>query len=341
MKTKLNMAVIGLGKQAKSSYIPYVNLFEYANLVAICDHNKETLKHTVVDSNISKYTSYQELLDNEQLDFLVITTPHDTHFDIVKKSAERGVHIFKEKPVCKNFKQACELVELLNTYPVHVKIGMQRRFFESYLSLCNLISSMQQPFFVEAKSTLCIPDPHAGWRGSSQIAGGGCILDMGYHLIDLIIWYFGLPDKVYANYSSRANPNETYDAEDTACISFAYEKGLHGNLILSRCYPPKMEKIVVIGSQETIEAYKDKIKVYNNETQQVAETSFSDSLFNLRQIDAFCETVLNSTSILNEVEQHLHHLAFIEACYQSQNQYAVINPWDVLEIQSHNKPAFF
>jgi predicted dehydrogenase len=69
---------------------------------------------------------------------------------------------------------------------------------------------------------------------------------MGYHLIDMILWYFGLPDRVLADLSVEARPDRTYDAEDTALIHFGYESGLYGSLLLSRFIGPKTEQIRLV-----------------------------------------------------------------------------------------------
>jgi predicted dehydrogenase len=50
----------------------------------------------------------------------------------------------------------------------------------------------------------------------SRQRAGGCIIGMGYHLIDMIFWYFGQPDRILTDISASARPNRDYDAEDTA-----------------------------------------------------------------------------------------------------------------------------
>ena len=67
---------------------------------------------------------------------------------------------------------------------------------------------MLSPFFVDVKYTLFVDNLHEGWRGQRDSAGGGCIIDMGYHMIDMVIWYFGLPDNLHAEFSSKAKPEE-------------------------------------------------------------------------------------------------------------------------------------
>ncbi|WP_414731860.1 Gfo/Idh/MocA family oxidoreductase [Agrobacterium pusense] len=86
-----------------------------------------------------------------------------------------------------------------------------------------------------------------GWRAKRDIAGGGALIDMGYHLIDLVIWFLGMPEIVMARTSGSAKPDQKYDVEDTAHLLLAYEpttrrpNPLSANCPISRSYGEKGE----------------------------------------------------------------------------------------------------
>jgi predicted dehydrogenase len=67
---------------------------------------------------------------------------------------------------------------------------------ERHTAFRQMADQIGTPFFVDAQYILAVDDPAAGWRGRSDLAGGGCLVDMGYHVIDLLLWYFGLPDRI-------------------------------------------------------------------------------------------------------------------------------------------------
>ncbi|MGH8933230.1 MAG: Gfo/Idh/MocA family protein [Egibacteraceae bacterium] len=93
-------------------------------------------------------------------------------------------------------------------------VTLQRRFNPIYTTFCQLYDQIGRPFVLDAEYTVYTDDPASGWRGDVSLAGGGCIIDMGYHMIDMLLWYFGLPDRVLAGFSAAARPDLDYDAED-------------------------------------------------------------------------------------------------------------------------------
>ena len=139
-------------------------------------------------------------------------------------------------------------------------VTLQRRFNPIYTSFLQLADRIGTPFVVDAAYTLHTPDPSDGWRGEVATAGGGCVIDMGYHLVDMLIWYFGLPDRVYADLSTTARPDRRYDAEDTAVIQFGYDSGLYGSLLLSRFIGPKTERIRVVGSRGIVDLERGRLR---------------------------------------------------------------------------------
>lgn len=284
-------------------------------------------------TKVNAYEDYRELLSKEDLDFVVVATPHDTHKPITKEAIERGIHILKEKPFARSLEEALYLKDLAEKYNVTLMIAAQRRFNPIYTTFLQLKDQIGEPFFIEAKYTLFVEKPYEGWRGNKKRAGGGCIIDMGYHMIDVLIWYFGLPDKVHAEFSTRAYPEIEYDAEDTANILFKYEGGLYGNLILSRYYPPKMEYLKVIGSRGIIEVERGEVKRRRNNGEVIEtlrrEIAWPTAAVN--QIDYFCRVIAGERENFSSPDCHLQHMSFIEACYLSKQKGCYISPREILD----------
>jgi predicted dehydrogenase len=330
---KLRAAIIGLGHQAAEDHIPGIYDSQFASLKAICDTNPKKLQEWEKKLRVKGYKDFHELLDKEDIDFIVIATPHDTHMDIIKKASTKGIHVLKEKPFARSLKEALFINKICRESGIKVMVTLQRRFNPIYTSFFQLKDLIGEPFFVDAKYTLFVDSPYKGWRGSREKAGGGCIIDMGYHMIDMIIWYFGLPKNVHAEFSCKAIPWKKYDAEDTAHILFAYENGLHGSLILSRYYPPKTEFIKIVGSRGIIEIERGKIRRLksNGEVSEVLIREHSWPAAAANQIDFFCKVINGEEKEICDPQYHLQHMAFIEACYLSKIKEKYINPRELLE----------
>lgn len=90
------------------------------------------------------------------------------------------------------------------------------------------------------------------------MAYGGALVDMGYHYIDLLVWYFGLPDSITCKISTGNRKNQQYNVEHTAFVDFSYNdtandnERILGSLIISRVYPEKDEYLVAYGPNGSV-----------------------------------------------------------------------------------------
>jgi len=224
------------------------------------------------------------------------------------------------------------LAAICDEADIQLMVTLQRRFNPIYTSFTQLADQIGTPFAVDARYTLHVDDPSEGWRGSTAIAGGGCVIDMGYHLVDLILWYFGLPDRITADISVCARPDRTYDAEDTALIHFAYDSGLYGSLLLSRFIGPKTEEIRLVGSRGIVHLERGRIRRLTNGgdviESLVREQGWPSAA--AAQIDYFRHVIEGRKPNLSGPQQNLAHMSFVAACYDSARTRTSVNPKELL-----------
>jgi len=330
---KLRAAIIGLGHQAAEDHIPGILESQFAELVAICDNDKEKLNKWKNELNVNTYTDYRDLLNSEKLDFIIAATPHNIYKGIIEEAAKKGIHILKEKPFAISLKEACYLKDVCDKHKIHLMTTLQRRFNPIYTTFFQLVDKIGEPYFIDARYTLFIDKPADGWRGDIMRAGGGCIIDMGYHMLDMLIWYFGLPDKVHAEFTKKSGHEEdTCNVENTAVVLFRYNNGLKGTLTLSRCYPPKTEVIRILGTRGIIEVRRGSIVRLrtNGEVAESLSREYSWPVAASNQIDHFCNILNKGKENVGSPKYHLQHASFIEACYKSKKEDRYINPKDLL-----------
>lgn len=331
---KFKVALIGVGKQSIDDHIPALKSSTKVELVAIQDVDQSVAKEWGNKLGVTAYTSLPNLLKHHKIDFAIVAVPHDQYLKIVKLLADSGIHILKEKPLALNFREAITMRDILRKSSVQLMVTLQRRFNPIFSSFLQLMKTIGQPFFIEAKYSMFIDNPDKGWRGNRDRAGGGCLIDMGYHMIDLIIWYFGLPDNLHAEFRTLAKPLKYYDAEDTASVLFRYsEKGLFGTLLVSRYIPPKTEYLRLIGTNGIIEVRRGELLRYKNNG-ELAERLIRDNAWPtaaVTQIDYFCDVIEGKEPNVGNADYHLQHMAFIEACYRSQKLYRFVNPFDIID----------
>lgn len=329
---KFRAGVVGLGRQALEDHIPGLLASDAAELVAVCDEDREIVREQQYQHRVQGYTDFREMFKAEALDLVVVCVPHHVGRDVVTTAAEHKVHVLKEKPFATTMQEARELAEICDRADVRLMVTLQRRFNPIYTSFVQLADQIGTPFVVDAQYTLHISDPSEGWRGRTAKAGGGCIIDMGYHLVDMILWYFGLPDRVLADLSASARPDRDYDAEDTALIHFGYDSGLYGSLLLSRFIGPKTEQIRLVGSKGIVHLERGRIRRLDNGGEVIESLSREQAWPSAAacQIEHFCRVIDGRRPNVSGPQENLSHMSFIAACYESARSHTYVSPKELL-----------
>lgn len=335
---KLKVGVIGLGHQSLEDHIPAIFASPDVELIAVADIEKEKLKAFSKESKgVHTYEHFEDLLNSEKLDFVIVAVPHYLHKDIVEKAIERKIHVLKEKPFAVSLAQAREIKRLAEQNDVKITLTLQRRFNPIYSTFFQFIDKIGTPFFIDSKYTFYTDSPHGGWRGKKEFAGGGCLIDMGYHIIDLLMWYFGLPDFVFAETSCAAKEGIEYDAEDTAHVLCRYSKqNIFGSILVSRVIPPKTEYFDVYGTRGIIHIERGKIE------RRAPSGKLQESLLREHnwpsaaqdQLEYFVKIMHGEKENITGPDFHFNHLAFIEAAYRSKLEGRHVSPKTLLHENS-------
>ncbi|AJC62065.1 Gfo/Idh/MocA family oxidoreductase [Streptomyces sp. 769] len=319
MNTTKRAAVIGLGGQAHKDHLPALTSCRLAELVAVCDVDPQRAAEQADRWQVPGFTDLTRLLAEVRPDFVIAAVPHHVGREIITACAKAGVHVMKEKPFATDPHEAGELAALCEKTGIELMVTVQRRFHPVYAAALQLLDQIGPPYLVEGRYTFHCPDPAAGWRGRAKLAGGGCLADMGYHLIDLLLWYLGLPDRVLADTSAAAVPGAEYDAEDTALVHLAYDCGLYGSLLVSRSAGPKTEHLAITGPHGTLLIERGAVRVMDP-AGQVVESLLREPAWPCSpavQIDRFCRVLDRSCSNPSGPAEHLPHAAFLAAAYAS------------------------
>ncbi|MEC4019203.1 Gfo/Idh/MocA family protein [Streptomyces sp. H27-D2] len=325
-------AVVGLGGQAQEDHLPGLADCQFAGLVAVCDTDPDRAAAQAAAYAVPGFTDLKVLLDEARPDFVIAAVPHHAGREVIQACAAAGVHVMKEKPFATDPGEAAELAALCASAGIELMVTVQRRFHPIYTAALQLLEQIGTPYLVEGRYTFHCPDPAAGWRGRAELAGGGCLMDMGYHLIDLLFWYLGLPDRVLADTSARAAPGVDYDAEDTALVHLAYDSGLYGSLLISRSAGPKTERLTVTGPRGAVVVERGAVRwldpagaLIESLTREPAWPAAAAA-----QIDCFCRVLDGQRPNPSGPSAHLAHAAFLAAAYASRATATTCDPKEFL-----------
>jgi len=237
---------------------------EEAVLDSVCDLSPDKVQKMANDFKIDGFDCIDELLRKKKPEAAIVALPHNCYLPAIEKLARAGVHILKEKPFATTLEEGKAIHAIAAETNIKLMITLQRRFHPIYQAFQQLRTKIGRVFHFDARYTLNIHDMENGWRAKKNEAGGGCLIDMGYHSLDLLVWYFGLPESVYAKLGKKNREHQTYDVEDTCSLNLDYGKRedgsqLFGNLFVSRVFPIKEEKLTVLGTKGAIEVQRASI----------------------------------------------------------------------------------
>ena len=222
-------------------YLPALTNHPGCEVVAVCGRNPERAKAFAESWNISKaYTDYQEMLDSETLDALVVATGNDTHYPITMAALQKGLHVLCEKPLALDVAQARAMADLAAAKGVKTLVPFTYRFMPTNRYIKELIDSgyIGRPYHLAMRYYAGYGrEPGYLWRFDKAKAGSGIIGDLGTHFLYLAMWYYGKITAVTCQTNSIVDRGELdldgnrYEQlEDTASMLLQFENGAQATI---------------------------------------------------------------------------------------------------------------
>jgi scyllo-inositol 2-dehydrogenase (NAD+) len=235
MSKKLGIGVIGLGRLGSSYAKYFTGRIAGATLVAVSDVNETAVASLAAELGISKrYSRYQDLITDEEVDGVVIVSPTSTHKEIVFEAAKHSKAIFCEKPLSISLPEARAMLRTIEETGVFFQMGFMRRFDRGYVAAKGRIEEGEIGTPVVFKSSSRDP-----YRPSLEYLdpahSGGLFIDCGIHDLDLARWYMGEIASVYSIGGTLAYPEmKSIGDIDNAITSLYFTSGALGTIDLSR-----------------------------------------------------------------------------------------------------------
>jgi predicted dehydrogenase len=170
--------------------------------------------------------SYEELLDHE-LDGLVIATPSALHAEQAIAALERGLPVFVQKPVGRTAQEVRAVVAAAARADVPLGVDLSYRYADAFVEAREQVrSGAIGDVFAADLVFHNAYGPDKPWFRDPALAGGGCVIDLGIHLVDLAVWTLGLlPREVRS--LLRGEPVETWATAELDHVRLACSWGLH------------------------------------------------------------------------------------------------------------------
>lgn len=193
----LKVGVIGVGSISEMHIKPYLNNQD-AELVALCDINEERLAEKGKLYGVSQlYNTHQELLANPDIDAISICTWNNSHAEIAIAALEAGKHVLVEKPLSMTVEEALAVEAAAKESGKIAQVGFVRRHGDNTKILKSFIDDgdLGEIYYAKASYLRRLGNP-GGWFSDQTKSGGGPLIDLGVHVIDIMWYLMGKPRPV-------------------------------------------------------------------------------------------------------------------------------------------------
>ncbi|MBX3069254.1 MAG: Gfo/Idh/MocA family oxidoreductase [Thermomicrobiales bacterium] len=352
----LRIAIVGAGGISRRHRAAILAQPESATLVSVCDARPDaaqTLASSLTDP-ASTFGDHRVMIDAGGFDAAIIAVPHILHFDVAKDFVEAGIPVLVEKPLTCTLDETRALRELSARNDTPVVAGQTQRFNREGFWLRNWVQQ-EPPGFGSLRSfdihswqnlpaylqgTLGLPPGADHWLLDGQRAGGGAVISIAVHQIDLVRFITG------RNYSEvmatgRYDPPFYNGAESSAVVLFRMDDGssgaLHANYLAVRT--PYNEAMHLFGEHGTIVQHAERIGQYHGplfyssdggepatawaDMYQGFTTLPEDEMTGLspdpftNQLASFVQAIRAGTEPANTVTENFNTMACIDAIYES------------------------
>ena len=241
MKRKIRWGVIASGGIARRRTIPEGILpAKNAELIAVWGRNQKT--NTAVAGQFgARAAQTLEAFLALDLDAVYIASPNHAHLEQATLAAKAGKHVFCEKPLGLSVAEAKRMVAVCRKAKVQLGTAFMMRYHSQHQAALQLIQSgrLGQPVFARAQLSCWYPPIADAWRQNSKLGGGGALMDLAGHCLDLLEMFFG-PVGAVSCVTNRTI--HRYATEDSAAVLARFKNGATATVDTFFCIPDAASK---------------------------------------------------------------------------------------------------
>lgn len=264
---EIKLAIIGAGRMGITHY-SIINSHPDVEMVSVAEPAAMVLSLMGKYLAVKTFRDYHLLFEQTHPDAILVCTPPNMHFEIIREAGLRGIHVFAEKPFTTKYSEASELSGLFNEKKLVNQVGYVNRFNDVFCKVKEFLSKGLIGKVIRFKSemfccTVMHKDEGSGWRASHD-SGGGAVYEMASHAIDLVNFLIGKPDKVVG---SSLNHIYSKNVEDAVSTTLLYKDDVSGTLYINwsdTSYRKPCNKLEIFGEGGRIMADQYSAKIYMN-----------------------------------------------------------------------------
>jgi len=244
MAKELRVGIIGCGGIANGKHLPAIATVKEVSMVAFCDIVPERMEKAGEKygaKGYKLYADYKELLKDESIDVVHVLTPNKDHSYITVDALNAGKHVMCEKPMAISYAEAQKMIDAKNKTGKKLTIGYQTRYQadSQYLKGACDRGDLGEIYYAKAHAVRRRAVPTWGVFLDEEKQGGGPLIDIGTHALDLTLWMMNnykpksVMGNIYKKFADKGNCGnawgtwtaEEFTVEDSAFGFITMENG--------------------------------------------------------------------------------------------------------------------
>lgn len=307
---KQRVAVIGANGHQAREYMKLMG--DHWNIVALVDPNFEPSQY-----DNSLYQRNVGFLKMQDIDFALVCVPHHMHWEASQFFLERNIPIIKEKPLAVSLDG---LQKIKSFEDPAILVTTQRAFSPIFQWAHTMLEKVGVPYRFQYEYTLSVPEETKGWRGRFEYSQGGVVLDMGYHMFDVLIRFFGAPDALYGNLCyCYPSTREAYLEDSATLIYEVYQPHLNlvGTININRHGARKMEELKIFGEKGEMSITPQRAVILDRYGEVLSQSALPLTMdFRVQMLQEYGENLHNQQYLSTHLEHHSKIVSCIDKIYK-------------------------
>jgi predicted dehydrogenase len=257
----IHIGILG-GGNISSTHARAAREIEGVEIAAVYGQNREKTAQIARECGGVAYEDFQSFLEHRPMDIVAIGSPSGMHGLHGIAAARAGFHVLVEKPIEINTDLADAMIEECDRNRVKLGVFFQDRVKSDIGKLKQFLDSgrLGKPILVSAKVKWYRPPEYyssSRWRGTTDLDGGGALMNQGIHTVDLLLWLMGPVERVFAKAITALHKIES---EDTVVATLEFANGAIGTLeAATSAYPGYSRRVELTGSEGTVILEHDRV----------------------------------------------------------------------------------
>jgi predicted dehydrogenase len=317
----IRVGLVGAGGIAARHAAAYRRHQHRIRLAAVADIDQPRATALAATCGAQAYGDYSRMLSDADIDAVDICLPHHLHAPALLAAARAGKHILSEKPLCVSAVDVARIDAAVAAAGVTVMCMHNRLFSPVAVRARELLGQGLLGRHYQVRATDCFRNDAGradlGWRATVATAGGGELIDTGYHPTYLVLWLAGgLPTDVLAMTSRHRLA--FLEGEDSAQLLVRFDNGVLGHVVTSWAYqaPDCYEHFSVAGELGTLHCTRTRLEYRLNGADPVV-LEFAKGNDIESAIEHFADCLATGARPLSDHHDGARALAVLLAAYES------------------------